>query len=232
MPTASLDLLEERLGHRFRDQELLVEALTHRSLRNECAASRDSERLEFFGDAVLGLFISRMLMEHFPEAREGELSRRRAGLVGEETLAELAQGLGLGGLLRLGRGEEASGGRQRRSLLADAFEAVVGALYLDGGEAAAEALVQRLFADRLTSGQPAGEDWKSALQEQLQKLGSPPPVYRLLATRGPEHALTFVMAVEVGGRDVAAGEGTTKKEAQQQAARQALQWLATAGESP
>lgn len=219
--------LEPLLGHHFRDAGLLREALTHRSYVNEVAdpSLKDNERLEFFGDSVLSLFVSRLLMERFPVSREGELSRLRASLVGEETLARIAATLGLGSYLLLGKGEEQSGGRERRSILADAFEALVAALYLDGGGEAVTLLVNALFAPLLEAlaGARGGKDWKSELQEVVQARFGFTPTYSLKESGGPDHAPFFVVEVLFNGDPVGQGKGRSKKEAQQQAARVALE---------
>lgn len=211
------------LGHTFLDERLLRQALTHRSYVNECedASVRDNERLEFLGDAVIDLVLSAALMEVYPEAREGELSKMRAALVSEEALADKARALGLGGALRLGRGEEISGGRGKPSLLSDAFEAVVAAVYIDAGIEAARQVLLRLFSfedlDVLTRADP-----KTELQQLVQGLEHKTPTYRLVATSGPDHDKEFLVELKVEDRVLARGRGRTKKDAEQDAARIAL----------
>jgi ribonuclease III len=217
-------LLEARVGYGFVDKSRLESALTHRSWLNEQPpeARRDhNERLEFLGDAVLALIVGHLLMEAAPTATEGELSRRRAQLVSEASLAEVAVTLDLGEWLFLGRGEEQSGGRKRPSMLADAVEAVVGAVFLDGGFVAAADTVRHLFAARLAATDDT--DWKTRLQEEAQrrKLRA---VYTVLATSGPDHDKTFDVEVTVGD-DRGRGQGRSKKEAEQRAAAALLALL-------
>src|SRR5512137_443133 len=185
---ARLQELEEALGYCFRNRDLLVEALTHRSCGNEARGEpvRDNERLEFFGDAILDFVLSRMLLERFPASREGELSRLRATLVDEEHLASRARAIGLGEHLRLGRGEERSGGRSKRSLLADAYEALLAAVYLDGGLEPVERLVAGQFGPALAAATLAdlAKDFKSELQELTQATLGTTPTYRLATTSG------------------------------------------------
>src|SRR5713226_5952513 len=225
--------LEERLGHKFRDPGLLGRALTHSSaipeLRAEHTSSAarpvDNEQLEFLGDAVLDLLASEYLLEKFPDWSEGRLSKSRARLVNAQALESAARRLRLGEHLRLGRGEEKTGGREKPALLADAFEAVVAAIYLDGGLAAAkEMLGLTLFELALEEGSsPLFEaDRKSALQEFLQGRGKPPAEYRLAAESGPDHQKTFQVEVWAEGACLASGQGSTKKEAEQRAAGTAL----------
>ncbi len=224
------DALEMSLGYEFRDKGLLEHALTHRSRAHEDASGgvADNESLEFLGDAVLGLVISDRLFREFPEYDEGRKSKAKALLVSAPTLARVGEQLGLGDYLLLGRGEEKTGGRQKPSLIADTFEAVVAAVYLDGGVEAADAFIERLFRDaledvragRTLSGGVA--DHKSSLQEWLQANDRPLPVYRPVATRGPDHRKVFEVEVTVGSEAVSRGEGRSKKEAEQQAASRAL----------
>ena len=229
-PRDGLPVLETRLGYRFADRDLIVRALTHRSRAHEddSGTADDNESLEFLGDAVLGLTIADRLVREFPDYDEGRKSKARAQLVSAATLAALGDGLRLGDHLLLGRGEEKTGGRRKRSLIADSFEAVVGAIYLDGGHEAAGAFVERTFRPlleriRKDGVSPAGtRDHKSALQEWLQARSRPLPVYRLADATGPDHRKTFATDVLVGDRRVATGSGPTKKEAEREAARQAL----------
>jgi len=216
--------LLDALGYRFRDPTLLRDALTHRSFANEKpdAAPRDNERLEFLGDAVLGLVVASMLFEEFPDAPEGELTRRRADLVCERGLTEVATAIGLGAALRLGKGEDRSGGRDKPRLLASAFEACVGAVYLDGGAPEAFDVVQRLFRDHLDPGSPGAHDHKSRLQELVQVGGGVAPVYEVVGTEGPDHELSFSVAILLDGVELGRGGGRSKLEAEQQAARAAV----------
>jgi ribonuclease-3 len=206
-----------------------MEALTHRSFVNEAPGSGepDNQRLEFYGDAVLGFVVSGMLYRTFPSCREGDMTRMRASLVHEESLASLATSSGIGFCLRLGRGEEKSGGRTRRSLLADAYEALMAAVYLDGGTDAVTAMIERQFRPLLDGLAPGGQhdDYKSRLQEKAQALKGLLPVYRLKEQQGPAHDRYFVCEVLLGANAVAEGGGRSKKEAEQDAACKALQDL-------
>lgn len=216
--------LESILGHPFRDRALLVCALTHRSFANEHRreGSRDNERLEFLGDAVLDLAVGHMLMERYPALREGQLSVARAQVVSEEALSELAIDLALGDWLYLGKGERRSGGQRKPSILADAMEAVIAAVYLDGGFTAAWALVGRLFASSIGSVEETDfYDFKTRLQELAQAGLHATPAYRVLSTRGPDHAKIFEVSVEIAGREWARASGRSKKRAEQRAAANA-----------
>ena len=226
--------LEERLGYRFKDKDLLARALTHRSFVNEHEGEgyTHNESLEFLGDAVLGFLISARVFCRFPDLNEGELSKIKAYLVSAANLVLLAEKIGLGEFLRLSRGEEKTGGRKKRALLVDAYEGVIGAIYLDGGIEAASAFVgthmgprlEELDVRELTYG-----DYKSSLQEHLHDLGYPEPVYRVIDEVGPDHKKIFVVEVLILDRVVAQASGRTKKEAQQAAARQALESLKGVG---
>jgi len=228
MPFRSNNLaeLEEAVGYCFRDRALLEEALTHRSAINEsaCREARDNERLEFLGDAVLGLMVASLLLERFPDKREGDLSRLRASLVGEENLARLARSLDLGRFLVMGKGERQTGGAGRKSLLADAFEALLAAVYQDGGPEVASRLVERLFLPLLdaVASDVIGKDYKTSLQELAQARFGSVPQYRLDGVTGPSHEQRFVVSVFLRDELVGEGEGGNKKEAAQQAARAAL----------
>src|SRR6266436_2007321 len=224
---------EDRLDHKFQNHELLRRALTHSSALPELRAvdaeslspPENNEQLEFLGDAVLDLLASEYLVEKFPKWSEGQLSKSRARLVNAQSLELAARRLRLGEHLRLGRGEEKTGGREKPALLADAFEAVVAAIYLDGGLAVAkEMLSLTLFELALEEGStPLFEaDRKSALQEFLQGRGKPPAEYRLAAESGPDHQKTFQVEVWAEGSCLASGQGSTKKEAEQRAAGTAL----------
>jgi ribonuclease-3 len=231
--------LMERLGYEFRDPNLLDRALTHSSAVPELRASRgediafagsavqDNERLEFLGDAVLELLTSEFLLAHFPEWTEGQLSKSRARIVNAHSLEIAARSLGLGEHLRLGRGEEKTGGRDKPALLADAFEAVIAAIYLDGGlDPARELLKRTVLIQASEDGERIAEsDRKSALQEFLQGRGGQLAEYRLAGETGPDHQKTFLVEVWVKGECMSSAEGSTKKEAEQKAARSALEKL-------
>ena len=231
MALPRLDEIEQILHHRFRDASLLERALTHSSAVADGPGeqpSTDSQRLEFLGDAVLGMVVSDYLLASFPDWSEGQLSRGRAQLVNAASLSEAAQRLGLGAHLLLGRGEEKTGGRRKPALLADAFEAVVGAVYLDAGLAPAREFVARalLSAALDAEGDRLGRaDYKSELQELLQKSGWPAAHYRVLRETGPDHQKTFLVEVTAAGRVTATGAGSSKKESEQAAAQQALEQL-------
>jgi ribonuclease-3 len=223
--------LERRLGVAL-DPATGLAALTHKSWVNEHRADRlgDNERLEFLGDAVIDLAVSHRLMERFPLAREGELSKIRAAVVDEAGLARLARAIDLGPLLRLGRGEELTGGREKSSLLADAMEAVIAAAYLAGGLAPVLALVDR-FLDDAFARAAAGtldRDYKTQVQELAQARHRAAPRYRVVAERGPDHSKEFEVEVELAGEVVGRGTGRSKKDAEQAAARIALERLADA----
>jgi len=220
--------LEQRLVYRFADPALLTQALTHRSFANESRDSSivDNERLEFLGDAVLDLIIGHQLFIDHPAADEGELSRLRAELVSAPTLAHLARELALGECLLLGRGEARSGGRDKESLQADALEAVIGAIFLDAGFSVAASVVCRLFAPYLRAdGVPVEQDFKTRLQERLQAHQQPRPEYLLADVRGPDHQRHYEVELLVAGAVLGRGAGTTKKRAEQEAARCALAHL-------
>lgn len=224
------DALERGIDYRFRDRGLLEHAMTHTSRANEDASGgvRDNESLEFLGDAVLGFIVADLLFREFPTLDEGQKSKMKATLVSTATLARLADRLGVGDHLLLGRGEEKTGGRQKQALLADAYEALIAAVYLDGGMEQAQAFVLRELAplvSELRAGAPVGHDYKSALQEHLQSQNASLPDYRLAGTTGPDHRKQFQVDVVVGGRAVAQGSGWSKKDAEQEAARRALDAL-------
>lgn len=216
--------LERALGYRFRRPELLELALTHRSYANEQELERHNERLEFLGDAVLGLVAARWLYEEHPELPEGELSKRKASLVSAPALAAFSTELGVGRELRLGVGEERSGGRSKPSLLADTLEAVLGAIYLDGGLAPVRKVVTPML-ERALAERPRlhEEDAKTRLQEVVQARGRPLPEYRIVDEVGPDHAKRFVVECYLEDRSAGRGEGRTKKRAEQRAAAQALE---------
>jgi ribonuclease-3 len=233
------EVFEERLGYKFSTRELLERALTHSSAVPELRGAgadeavstllpRDNERLEFLGDAVLELLTSEHLLVVFPEWSEGQLSKSRARIVNASSLESAARRLRLGEHLRLGRGEEKTGGREKQTLLADAFEAVVAAVYLDGGLVAARDVLRRVLFDEALEqrGERISEsDRKSALQELLQGRGRAPAEYRVAGESGPDHQKVFLIEVWIDGECMATGEGSTKKEAEQRAARSALDRL-------
>jgi len=212
------------------DTPLLRVAFTHTSYANEQGLGETNQRLEFLGDAVLGLFVGEMLYLHFPDEPEGDLTMRRAALVREESLARLAEGLDLGRRLRLGRGEEQSGGRRKPSVLADTFEAVLGALYLEWGPDGTRAFVQELFAPLLDTPPLPLRDARSRLQEHLQATGGKVS-YELVGQEGPPHQPCFTMAAIVDGHELGRGEGRSKHEATIRAAAEAYQALLRAGEA-
>jgi ribonuclease III len=222
----TLKAYEAKLQYRFRDLALLDQALTHRSYAHEKAASgiKDNERLEFLGDAVLELCVSDLLMRRLPDHEEGDLTKLRAAFVNERPLAELARRLDLGAGLLLGKGEAASGGRTKPSLLADAMEAVIAAVYLDGTYLETLSFIGRLFSPVIAEGarELSYRDCKSALQEVSQERFRAVPRYTLAATEGPEHDKVFEIRVDVADVLTATGRGRTKKEAEQEAARMAL----------
>ena len=213
-----------RLGYSFADRGLLLDALTHRSFKNERpdVALADNERLEFLGDAVVGLVVASLLYVQFPDSDEGELTRRRADLVSEKGLFEAAKQIGVGDALRLGKGEEKSGGRSKSRLLASALEACVGAIYRDGGVDAAFAAARRIFEPRLHTSAPGHRDAKSRAQEWAQAHLRGTPIYRLLETQGPDHDREFTVALELHDDEIATGTGHSKIEAEQAAASAAL----------
>jgi len=220
--------LQERLGYRFRDRGLLEHALTHRSRAAEDATGgvADNESLEFLGDAVLGLVVADMLFRKYPDYDEGQKSKIKASVVSTQALARRAEEIQLGEHLLLGRGEEKTGGRFKQALLADSYEALIAAVYLDGGLPAAAAFLERELTDAIEAGAGetvVGQDYKSALQERLQALGRPLPEYRVAAESGPDHRKVFNIEVVVGGEMLAGATGKAKKEAEQEAARLALE---------
>lgn len=233
--------LEESLGHHFQRRDLIEQALTHSSQAREAQATGspgtggDNELLEFLGDAVLGLVTSEALFHRFPSFREGQLSKLRAHLVGQRHLLRVAEQLHIGDYMRLGRGEEKSGGRNKASLLVDALEAILAALYLDGGWSVARDFITRVILEpefsrmQLETSAIPVMDFKSALQEALQASGKPQPVYVLVKEEGPEHRKTFTVEVRLTepsmAQFVGRAEGATKKRAEQEAARQVLEHL-------
>lgn len=225
-----LEALEAALGYRFSNRELLRRALTHRSSaheKNAEAPSPDNEQLEFLGDSVLGFIVSDILLERHPTFPEGRLSKLKAHLVSASHLFTVAGRLELGKYLLLGRGEELSGGRGKKALLADALEAIIAAVYLDGGVEAARSFVVGYVIDTAEASEEPShmEDYKGALQEMAQALRLPSPRYSIVEERGPEHAKTFLVEVRVGPDWISRGEGMSKKSAGQKAAQKILQQL-------
>jgi ribonuclease-3 len=222
------DALESRLGYRFNDRGLLEHALTHKSKAHEDPSGgvADNESLEFLGDAVLGLVVAEALFRAFPRYSEGQKSKIKANLVSTAALAEMAEQLGLGGHMILGRGEEKTGGRRKQALLADGYEALIAAIYLDGGIEHARAFITREFAPLVSDVRRTGligGDHKSALQEYLQANEETPPEYRLAGTVGPDHRKLFQIQVVVRDQVLAEAIAPSKKEAEQEAARVALE---------
>jgi ribonuclease-3 len=225
------DALQQAIGYRFRDRGLLEHAMTHTSRANEDVSGgvHDNESMEFLGDAVVGFVIADVLFREFPDFDEGEKSKTKAALVSTTTLARQAERLNLGEHLLLGRGEEKTGGRRKQALLADGYEALIAAIYLDGGIEHVRAFIVREFATLLAEVQQHGiagsQDYKSALQELLQARDQPLPEYRLVGTMGPDHRKLFQVEVVVNGDALADSTGPSKKEAEQDAARAALDKL-------
>jgi ribonuclease III len=223
--------LERRLSVTLTDRALALRAITHKSYCNEHKDEplEDNERLEYLGDAVVDLAIGHRLMERFPKANEGELSKLRALIVNEEGLGRIGRSLGLGEVLLLGRGEELTGGRDKTSVVADALEAVVGALYLSDGMPAAMGFVDRVFAEALAGVAEGrqGQDHKSVLQEMSQSLFKSSPRYRVVSEAGPDHEKIFEVEVSIGVEVFARSTGRSKKEAEQAAAKDTLRLLST-----
>lgn len=218
--------LEEKLGYTFQNPAFLENALTHSSCANESRGKLQSnERLEFLGDSILGMIVADHLYRNHPDLPEGELTRTRAALVCEDSLVEVAEALGLGEYLRLGKGEEAGGGRQRPSIRADAVEAVLAAVYLDGGIGSVRKIIQRYILSREVAGLTKPRDYKTALQELVQRESGQVLQYRLTGEEGPDHNKRFFMEVELNGIPVGSGSGRSKKEAEQMAAKAAIQTL-------
>jgi ribonuclease-3 len=222
-----LNPLQAQLQYVFQDRELLIQALTHRSYAHEHGdpGTAHNERLEFLGDTVLGVVLSHLLYQRFPDLSEGELSKLRAGLVNEQQLKQLAQGLKLGKYLRLGRGEEVTGGRKKSSLLADALEAVLGAIYLEGGYDQASRLIRDLYRPHLEAGETVSGpalDSKTDLQEYCQGCLKTTPAYEVIREEGPAHQKVFYVKVRIGKQVIGQGKGHSKKTAEQQAAERAM----------
>jgi ribonuclease III len=234
----NLERLQERLGYRFGDRAILLQSMTHTSyghefLNEKSIALRDNERLEFLGDAILDVIVSDILLEAFPSANEGQLSKMRAAVVNEKTLAMVAKSINLQDTLRLGKGELQTGGNQKPSILSSAFEALIAAIYLDGGFQAVYPVVRHLFAPLFAEERDllAFYDHKTQLQEIVQARWKVTPTYHLLGTDGPDHAKTFEVEVRMNGKGLAVASGNSKKEAEQNAAKAAIQSVGL-GESP
>jgi ribonuclease-3 len=218
-PTATL---EQKIGHTFKDKSLLVQALTHVSAIAHGKVKVSYQRFEFLGDHVLGLVVSDLLLREYPRAQEGELSQRLADLVRAETCAKVAVELNLGAYIYFGTNEAKSGGRHKASILADVCEALIGAVFLDGGYKAAEKFVETYWKERALRSKSRLRDPKTLLQEWGQARGLPPPIYRQIERKGPDHKPVFRIAVELPGLGAAEGEGRTKRDAQQAAATMML----------
>ncbi len=217
-----MESLERKLHYSFHDRELLSEALNHSSYANEHRGGLSSnERLEFLGDSILGFVAAEFLFKHYGSLPEGDLTRMRASLVCEQSLYEVAKELELGRYLKLGRGEEAGGGRERQSILADAVEAVFAAVYLDGGISQAQALINRVLLSQAPDAEER-RDYKTTLQEVVQRRSGQVLTYRMVSQSGPDHNKTFLFEVSLNGEAIGRGEGHSKKEAEQAAARDAL----------
>ena len=226
----NLERLQERLGYQFGDRGILLQAMTHTSyghefLNEKPLALRDNERLEFLGDAILDVVVSDILLETFPSAHEGQLSKMRAAVVNEKTLAQMAKSISLQDVIRLGKGELQTGGNLKPSIISSALEALIAAIYLDGGFNAVYPVVRHLFAPLFSEEQDllSFYDHKTQLQEIVQARYKVTPSYHLLQTHGPDHAKTFEVEVRMNGKILAMATGLSKKEAEQNAARAAIQ---------
>ena len=222
-----LETLQEQVEYTFLDDALLVQAMTHRSFANELGDSKlNNERLEFLGDAVLELIVSKALYGRYETMAEGQMTRARAAIVRAESLAEAAQILGLGEILRLGRGEIGTGGQQKLSVLSAGVEALLGAIYVDGGYEPAERAALKLLSDRFDSPRElVALDPKSRLQEEMQRRQEGTPIYEVVDRSGPAHETQFVVEVKLGSRTLAKGEGASRKAAETDAAAHALESL-------
>ncbi|MFP5479799.1 MAG: ribonuclease III [Alphaproteobacteria bacterium] len=225
--SAELLAFQGRLGHVFRKPDLLVRAVTHASIGT--ATRPDNQRLEFLGDRVLGLVMAEALLAADPEAREGQLAPRFNALVRKETCADVARGIGLGDVLKLGRSEMLTGGRRKEALLGDAMEAVIAAVYQDAGFEAARALVLRLWGGRIAAVEPDARDAKTSLQEWAQARGMPPPVYEEAGRSGPDHAPQFTVRVTLASGETAEASAGSKRVAEQAAARLLLGQMGAGG---
>lgn len=218
---ASLEELQDLLGYRFSDTAILARALVHRSLATE-SDDLDNETYEFLGDAVLDLVVSDMLMQAHPELNEGQLSRLRASVVNARHVTRVARRLGLGRWMRLGKGEEKSGGRDKERILSGCYEAVIGAVFLDGGYKSARNVVRPHFDAVVREGEPAETDYKTELQELTQRVYKIPPSYRVTGVTGPDHARLYKVEIGIAGKVLGTGEGTNRKSAEQMAAKAAF----------
>ncbi len=225
-----LSSVQKKLGYFFSNTALLLRCLTHVSYGRGKGGGHN-ETFEFLGDAVLNLAVSDLLMRCYPEKSEGDLSKMRASLVNSAVLADKAAQLQLGPLLRMGKGEERSGGREKSSILAGAFEALLGGIYWEGGYEAARGVVERYFAADIKEKKLGQQDYKTRLQEISQMLFRAPPTYRLVAESGPDHEKRFATEIIIGGRVLGRGEGKSKKQAEQAAARMALDELQRSGQA-
>ena len=219
--------LEAAIGYTFKNITLVQNALAHSSYANERwhDSLKSNERLEFLGDSVLGMVVAEHLYRNFPDRPEGELTRMHADMVCETSLAAIAEQIGLGQHLLLGHGEETGGGRNRASILADAVESVIAASFLDGGMAAARSFIERFVLNRVPVRQLTNKDYKTALQELVQQKKNQTITYRLVGESGPDHDKTFLVEVSLNGTVIGEGTGTSKKRAEQDAARAALEQL-------
>lgn len=225
--SSNLDSFQKRIGYKFKDISLLLRALTHSSYANENRASGvlDNERLEFLGDSVLGMNTALHLFSKYPDEPEGELTKMRSSLVCTGALGVRAKAIDLGSQLRLGHGEESGGGRERASILADAFEAVIGAIYLDSGEKEARKFIKRFVFDAEEGGEWSITDYKTTLQEIVQKNRGEKLSYRVLESNGPDHERSFTVEVMINSNHIGTGFGKSKKEAEQMAAKEALKLM-------
>jgi ribonuclease III len=230
----SLKELEAEIGHEYNDHEIFHRSLTHKSFMNENRAKGDvdNERIEFLGDAVLNLLVTLLLMDYFPDLDEGVLSKRRSSIVNERSLAKLARKICLGDSLYLGKGEEFTGGRDKDSILADAFEAIIGGLYIDGGLKAAQTFVNRYFRPLIRySAKPGSyKDYKTLVQEMAQKLYKQTPQYHLVNVEGPEHNKVFESEIIIGSESFGKGKGRSKKDSEQKCAKTALKRMESGAE--
>ena len=219
--------LQKKIGYKFKNTELLLRAMTHSSYANENRAVGvlDNERLEFLGDSVLGMNTALHLFKKYPDEAEGELTKMRSSLVCTGSLADRARAINLGDMLRLGHGEESGGGRERASILADAFEALIGAIYLDSGEEEARKFIQKFVFDAEKGGEWSVTDYKTTLQEIVQKNRGEKLSYKMLESNGPDHERSFTVQVLINSNPIGEGYGHSKKEAEQMAAHEALKLM-------
>lgn len=222
----NIDRLQEIISYSFKNKKLLVNALTHSSFANETKKTESNERLEFLGDAVLSIIVSEHLFSTFRSKQEGDLTKIRASLVCEDTLSRFAKSIELGSFIRFGKGERATGGDKRPSILADGFEALLAAIFLDGGMECARAFVMGFILEELKRPQPKlVSDYKTTLQEIIQQSGEEHLEYVLVGESGPDHNKRFTVEVHINSNVIGKGSGKSKKEAEQQAAREGLKWM-------